>query len=164
MNTYNIDPYLTSVQTKGNLLSLLIATLFAKFESRIKNSRVEHSFTEKKELLTMFQTVYDACSYIECHDLSEPSDYSTAGRTIESLCMGSNAVNIPDNFRKLLQLFSDFMEIDDRRFEFIFDVPTELHLNKTKTHTDYLVRSIFRECSVVDYKINSHSINIKLEV
>lgn len=163
MIEFKIDPYLTSSQTKGELLSIVVASLFSRFTDRIKNENINHDFDKRKQLLDLFQTVYDSCNYIKHHDLSEPTEQYQGGYVIEELSRGASAVNIPSNFRKLLVDFLKFMDYIGEDVQLTFESPTELHSKKTKNNTDYLVRSILRECDVIKYEeLNNTTIIIKI--
>lgn len=163
MKVFKIDPYLINASSKGALLSIVIATLFNDFEKRLKAEEYKHNYFEKKQVLELFQTVYSACDYITNHDLSESKEYY-GGMIVEDIARGANAVNIPNTIKELLLKFCEFMNYD-KEFEFVFEVVTEAYRKDVMNKTDYLVRSIFKECDISKYNITAkNSIIIRLGV
>jgi hypothetical protein len=162
MKLYEIDPYLLSARgTKGVLLSIMVATMFNDVESVLKNPNYGVNFDKKKQLLDTFQTVFEACRYISCHDLSESKEYY-GGEALEEIARGANAVNIPSSFKRLLRETSEFVMCGNK-FAFKFDTTGEKYTGETREMIDYLVRSILKECNVRLISGNSE-ITIELEV
>jgi len=100
-----IDP--SRFEKDQNVIEVIIAELFEKFQQRLKNESNKKNDTEKRNVLKAFQEVYKCLKTISPSIDTNKDKYE--GDALETLAKLADATKMEDNMRNLIRLYLQYL-------------------------------------------------------